>query len=264
MKEGIADQLRVKVYSNRKELGADAATMVANNINALLAQQENVNMIFAAAASQLEFLDALIEKEVDWSRINAFHMDEYIGLPQGASQQFGYFLNEKIFHKVPFRQVFYLNGQAADLQAECARYASLLEEHAPDITCMGIGENTHLAFNDPHVANFNDPALVKVVDLDEACKQQQVNEGCFAEVSEVPNDAFTLTVPALLKASTIYCMVPGSTKADAVYHTLVNDISEKYPSTILRTLPNAILFLDPASAAKVQQLAVWKPMVNTN
>ncbi|AXY74240.1 glucosamine-6-phosphate deaminase [Paraflavitalea soli] len=254
MKEGMADQLRVKVYSNRKELGADAATMVANNINALLAKQESVNMIFAAAASQHEFLDSLIEKEIDWSRINAFHMDEYIGLPAGASQQFGYFLNEKIFHKVPFKQVFYLNGQATDLQEECARYASLLEQHTPDITCMGIGENTHLAFNDPHVANFNDPVLVKVVDLDEACKQQQVNEGCFADVREVPNDAFTLTVPALLKASTIYCMVPGSTKADAVYHTLVSDISEKYPSTILRTLPNAILFLDPASAAKVEQL----------
>lgn len=264
MKEGMADQLRVKVYSNRKELGAAAADMVARNINGLLSEKESVNMIFAAAASQLEFLDALIAQKVDWGRVNAFHMDEYIGLPQGATQHFGHFLDEKIFHRVPFRQVFYLNGQAADLAAECARYAALLQTHQPDITCMGIGENTHLAFNDPHVADFHDPALVKVVDLDEACKQQQVNEGCFAHVSEVPNDAFTLTVPALLKASSIYCMVPGASKAQAVYHTLVSEVSERYPSTILRTLPNALLFLDTASAAKVQQLPVWMPAVSTN
>ncbi len=264
MKEGIADQLRVKVYSNRKELGADAATMVANNINGLLSKQESVNMIFAAAASQLEFLEALIQQAVDWSRVNAFHMDEYIGLPEGSPQEFGHFLNERIFHKVPFRQVFYLNGQATNLEEECTRYGALLEQYATDITCMGIGENTHLAFNDPHVANFNDPALVKVVDLDEACKQQQVNEGCFAAVPEVPNDAFTLTVPALLKAGTIYCMVPGASKAQAVYHTLVNEVSENYPSTILRTLPNAILFLDSASASKVQQLPVWMPAISSN
>ncbi|WP_315824194.1 6-phosphogluconolactonase [Paraflavitalea speifideaquila] len=191
-------------------------------------------------------------------------MDEYIGLPPGSPQQFGHFLNEWIFHKVRFRNVFYLNGQAVNLEEECARYGSLLEQFATDITCMGIGENTHLAFNDPHVANFNDPALVKVVDLDEACKQQQVNEGCFAAVHEVPNDAFTLTVPALLKAGCIYCMVPGASKAQAVYHTLVNEVSETYPSTILRTLPNAFLFLDTASAAKVQQLPLWMPVISEN
>lgn len=257
MKQGMADQLEIKVYKNREQLGAAAAEMAAASIHELLGKKETVNIIFAAAASQNEFLEELIRKDIEWSRINAFHMDEYIGLPQDAPQQFGYFLNERIFHKVPFKEVFYLNSQAADVQEECARYSALLMSHKPDITFMGIGENTHLAFNDPHVANFKDELLVKVVDLDEPCKQQQVNEGCFAHVSEVPTDAFTLTIPALLKADIIFSMVPGSSKAEAVYHTLADDVSEKYPSTILRTLPHAVLLLDTESATKVLSLPIW-------
>ncbi len=147
--------------------------------------------------------------------------------------------------------MYYLQGYAKDTASECKRYADLLEQYPVDITCMGIGENAHLAFNDPHVANFNDPVLVKVVDLDEACRQQQVNEGCFPSVQDIPAYALTLTIPALMNAAYIFCMVPGSTKANAVYHTLNDDIKELYPSTILRKHSNALLFLDKDSAVRV-------------
>lgn len=260
MTDFVADQLKVRIYGDRIALGTDAAKMAAESIRMLLKQKAVVNIIFAAAASQNEFFDALVKEDLEWSRVQAFHMDEYIGLPAEDPQLFGVFLKKRIFDKVPFAKVFYLNGQATDLTAECDRYAALLREHPADITCMGIGENTHLAFNDPHVAEFNDSKLVKVVDLDDVCKQQQVNEGCFSDITQVPIYAFTLTIPALLKAEKIFCMVPGTTKAQAVYHTLMDDISEKYPSTILRKHPDAWLFLEKESAARI--VSESKKLVN--
>lgn len=246
-----AGQLAVNIYENRQALGQAAATMAAQQIKELLQQQPVVNIIFAAAGSQLEFLAALIREDLEWNRVQAFHMDEYMGLPDGHPQLFSNFLREKIFGKVSFKNIFYINGQATDIHTECSRYAALLKTNPVDITFMGIGENAHLAFNDPHVALFNDSKLVKIVDLDEACKQQQVNEGCFSQPAEVPPYAYTLTIPALLNAKYIYCMVPGATKAQAVYHTLKNDISEKYPSTILREHENTTMFLDKESAALI-------------
>ena len=251
MKEFSADQLKIRLYNNRQEIGADAAGMAATKIKELLKKQDFVNIIFAAAASQNEFLAALVKENIDWRRVNAFHMDEYIGLSKNAEQRFGHFLNERIFSKVPFHAVYYLDGSAGDIQAECKRYSDLLHKYPVDITCLGIGENAHLAFNDPHVADFKDPYDVKVVDLDEACKQQQVNEGCFPKVSDVPTDALTLTIPALLRAATIFCIVPGATKAEAVYHTLKDPVNEIYPSTILRTHPNTFLFIEKESAAEI-------------
>jgi glucosamine-6-phosphate deaminase len=251
MTDFVADQLKVRIYEDRITMGADAAKMAADSIKLLLKQKKTVNIIFAAAASQNEFLESFIKQDIDWQRVQAFHMDEYIGLPKNDPQLFGIFLKKRLFDKVPFRQVFYLDGQATDREAECERYAALLREHPVDITCMGVGENTHLAFNDPHVAEFNDPRLVKVVDLDEACKQQQVNEGCFSDISQVPVYAYTLTIPALLKANRIFCMVPGAAKAQAVYHTLKSEVNEQYPSTILRKHAGAWLFLEKESAAKI-------------
>ncbi|MES2374039.1 MAG: 6-phosphogluconolactonase [Bacteroidota bacterium] len=251
MKQLQADKLTVKIFNSRQEMGADAAKLVTAKIKEILKQKGEVNIIFAAAASQNEFLAALIKEEIEWNRINAFHMDEYIGLPVNAKQLFGVWLDERIFRKVPFKNVFYLNGQATDVEAECTRYDQLLTQHPVDITCLGIGENAHLAFNDPHVANFNDTRNVKVVDLDEPCKAQQVREGCFNNNSEVPPIAFTLTIPALLKAPWMYCMVPGVAKAEAVYHTLHDEITEKYPSTILRNHDGTILFLENESASRL-------------
>lgn len=250
-KKFFKESLEVNVFSSRLEMGEDAAERVAHKISELLQTKEYINMIFAAAPSQNEFLAALVTKEIDWSRINAFHMDEYIGLDAAAPQGFGNFLRERLFGKVPFASVAYLNGNAAVPELEGKRYAELLQRIPADICCMGIGENTHLAFNDPHVADFNDPEVVKVVQLDLECRQQQVNDGCFNELTEVPTHALTLTVPTLFKAAYVYCMVPGEKKAPAILHTLTADISETYPSTILRTHPKAILFIDEASSALI-------------
>jgi len=247
---GQIEKLVFNIYDNRGLMGEAVAKTVCEKINRLLEKQEFVNMIFAAAPSQNEFLAALCnDASVNWARVNAFHMDEYTGLPKNARQAFGWFLKRKIFDRLPFYSVNLLDGNAADPDAECKRYAGLLHRFPPDIVCMGIGENGHIAFNDPHVADFNDPAMVKMVTLDLPCRQQQVNDGCFAELNQVPTRALTLTVPALMAGSFIYCIVPGEKKTTAVYNTLYKDIIAEYPSSILRSHPHAILFLDKNSSA---------------
>ncbi|WP_198652233.1 glucosamine-6-phosphate deaminase [Chitinophaga deserti] len=243
------ERIKVHQFEDRRRMGAAAADQVAARIHALLQSKEEISMIFAAAPSQQEFLEAFrADVSIPWHRIHAFHMDEYLGLPAEAPQGFGNFLKDRLFGLVPFKSVHYLNGQALFAAAECARYANLLQG-GTDIVCMGVGENTHIAFNDPHVADFNDPVLVKVVDLDEACRRQQVNDGCFATLEEVPTHALTLTVPALFRADYIFCMVPGPAKAAAIRHTLHSPVSGQHPSTILRTHPHAELFIDKDSGS---------------
>lgn len=249
IKEAAVDRLKIRIYENRSQMGSDAAKRAGETIRGLLAEKEFMNVIFAAAPSQNEFLAALIQvRGIEWNRINAFHMDEYVGLPEGSVQSFGHFLKERIFSKLPFKSVHYLNGNARDLERECQRYADLLNKYPSDMVFMGIGENTHIAFNDPHVADFNDPYMVKPVNLDMACRQQQVNDGCFDKIEDVPERALTLTVPSLLQAAHIFCMVPGENKAQAVYYTLCHPITESHPSTVLRKHPNALLYLDKDSA----------------
>lgn len=253
IKEFKAGKLQVKVYPTRELMGRNAARETAEKIRKLLSEQEEVNIIFAAAPSQNEFLAALIREEgIDWARINAFHMDEYIGLAEDAPQGFGNFLKDRIFGKVSFKSVYYLNGNAEPAD-ECARYTGLLKKHRVDIVCMGIGENGHIAFNDPHVARFFDEERVKVVELDSRCRQQQVNDGCFAALDEVPTHALTLTIPALMSARYVFCMVPAKTKAEAVFHTVTGQISEACPASILKVHDNAVLYTDADSAAKVLQ-----------
>jgi glucosamine-6-phosphate deaminase len=250
IKKDTVDKLSYQIYENRNLMGIAAAKAVSERIKLLLKEKEVVNIVFAAAPSQNEFLQNLItENEIDWSRIHAFHMDEYIDLNENAPQGFGNFLEDRIFGKLPFKSVFYLDGNAIDLELECLRYSELLKKYPVDIVCLGIGENAHIAFNDPHVADFNDPKLVKVVELDSECRNQQVNDGCFMSLTEVPFKALTLTIPALMNAKFAFCMVHGKTKAKAVIHTLIGEVWEMYPSTILRNHPNAILFLDKESAS---------------
>ncbi len=251
MREFKKEKLNVKVFENRAELGAAAADIFAAKLKELLKTKEYVNVIFASAPSQNEFLAELNKKDVEWNRINAFHMDEYVGLDKDAPQGFGNFLKDRLFQNVKCREVHYLNGNADDIQEECARYAALLTKYPTDIVILGIGENTHLAFNDPHVADFNDPLIVKVVDLDQDCRVQQVNDGCFANIGEVPTHALTITMPALFKSTFAYAIVPGKFKANAIEHTINSDISELYPSTILRRHDNATLFIDEDSASKL-------------
>jgi glucosamine-6-phosphate deaminase len=245
------DKLDVGVYKTRADMGAAAAVRVGAKVNELLEQQESVNIIFAAAPSQNEFLEELLKAPIDWGRVRAFHMDEYIGLAPEASQGFGNFLRERLFGKAGFLAVFYIDGGATDLKKECERYAGLLLKYPPDIVCMGIGENGHIAFNDPPVADFNDPYMVKVVELDLPCRQQQVNDGCFLRLDLVPMHALTLTVPALMAGRFIYCIVPGRLKAEAVYNTLYQEIVETYPASVLRRHEHAELFLDIDSAVKI-------------
>ncbi len=245
-------KLDVRIYEDRKSMGTAAAEKFAKEADALLKNKAEINVVFAAAPSQNEFLEALRYENLDWRRINAFHMDEYIGLATDAPQGFGNFLKERLFSQFNFKSVNYLNGNAEDIEAECARYTSLLAKYPVDVVCMGIGENGHLAFNDPPVADFEDHKMVKVVVLDEVCRQQQVNDGCFAALNEVPKQALTLTIPALLSAGYINCVVPGPTKAQAVAHTLNSEISTENPATILRRHTKAVLFLDQDSSRLLQ------------
>ena len=245
------EKLTVKIFPTREDMGIDAANDVATAINEMLQKKDEINMIFAAAPSQQEFMQHLIaDKSIDWTCINAFHMDEYIGLKKDASQAFGNFLKERLFSKAPFKSIHYIDGQE-DPEKECERYAQLLDKYPVDIVCLGIGESGHIAFNDPHVADFNDPKMVKVVDLDLACRTQQVNEGCFIKLNLVPSQAITVTIPALLKADSMFCMVPAENKAKAVKRTLDGEIDEECPATILRTKEKAILYLDKASASLI-------------
>lgn len=250
MKSFKKDLLNVNIYETRKEMGNAAAADIKNKILELLSKKESINMIFAAAPSQNEVLYSLAtDKTIPWNRVNAFHMDEYIGLPADAPQGFGNFLREHIFGLADFKSVSYINISAADADAECARYAALLKEYPTDIVVMGIGENGHIAFNDPPVADFCDTAAVKPVALDEICRNQQVNDGCFKKLEDVPTTAITLTVPTLFAGDHLFCIVPAKTKANAVYATLNWDINEKCPATVLRRHNSAILYLDGDSSA---------------
>lgn len=246
-----ADKLSVNIYDTRKNMGEAAAADIAACIKELLNKKSEIYMIFAAAPSQNEMLEALIsDKEIEWNRVHALHMDEYVNLPSDAPQGFGNFLRRAIFDRVPFASVN-LIGTDADSEATCRRYDALLAANTVDIVCMGIGENGHIAFNDPHVADFNDPCRIKKVDLDQKCRQQQVNDGCFETIDQVPTHALTLTIPTLYNVQNIFCVVPAATKAEAVKNTVTGPVSEKCPASILRTHENAILYTDNDSAAQI-------------
>jgi len=248
--EIYAGKLAVKIYESRAIMGLAAAAMVAEKIRTLLTGQEIVNIIFASAPSQNEFLAALSKDgTIEWERVNAFHMDEYIGLPENDTRSFSWYLDDKIFGRRNFRSLNYINGNAASIGDECRRYAKMLVSYPADIVCLGIGENGHLAFNDPHVADFNDPSRVKMVKLDAECRQQQVNDGCFGSMAEVPAYAITLTIPALMAGKYAYGIVPGPQKAAAVYNTVNKHVIEQFPSTILRNHENAVLLLDRESSS---------------
>ena len=243
------DKLEIKIYNTRSEMGIGAATDIEKKISALLKEKQEINIIFAAAPSQNEVLSALTECKIDWHRINAFHMDEYIGLAKDSKQRFGKFLSDNLFSKVNFKSVNYINGCLEEVENECERYASLIKNFNPDIVIMGIGENGHIAFNDPHVADFSDAKMVKVVELDEMCRNQQVNDKCFESIDLVPKRAITLTIPTLISAPNVFCIVPSKNKAQAVKNTVYGEISEKCPASILRLKENAILYLDKDSSA---------------
>jgi glucosamine-6-phosphate deaminase len=256
------DNLAIEIHPTRQAMGAAAADAVVAKMKELLKTQTNIRMIFAAAPSQNEFLEALGHASgIDWSRVIAFHMDDYLGLPDNAGQRFSSYLKEHLFNKVHPGRVHYLINPDSPLiqkvslatltdavDATCASYSQLLREQPIDIICMGIGENGHIAFNDPPVADFNDPKLVKLVELEERCRLQQVHDGCFATLAAVPTHALTLTIPNFTAAKWLYCIVPGLTKREAVQKSLNEPVSTQCPATILRCHEHACLYLDCDSA----------------
>jgi glucosamine-6-phosphate deaminase len=244
------NRLRVEIHADREKMGVAAAHAVAKRMKDIIASSGEVAMVFAAAPSQNEFLAKLRSLDsIAWDKVIAFHMDEYIGMTADAPQGFGNFLREHLFESVKPGIVYYLNGQASDPTEECERYAALLEAQPVDIVCAGIGENGHLAFIDPPVADFADPEKVKVVQLDEPCRMQQVHDGCFSDFDSVPTHALTMTIPALMAARWIYTVVPGPTKAQAIKAALTGLIGTHCPATALRQHPNSILYIDRDSAS---------------
>jgi glucosamine-6-phosphate deaminase len=243
----MVERLRVRSYATPAIMGRMAAHDIAAAIRARLAVAAGARMIFAAAPSQRELIEALIaEPGIDWHRVTAFHMDEYIGLAAGAPQRFAAWLGQRLFSRVPFAAVHPILPEP-DPRAAAAHYAALLNAEPVDIVCLGIGVNGHLAFNDPPVADFADPEDVKIVELDDICRRQQVDDGCFATIAAVPERALTLTVPRLLRADRLFCVVPGAHKRDAVARTLHGPITTGCPASVLRRHQDCILYLDAES-----------------
>jgi glucosamine-6-phosphate deaminase len=206
--------------------------------------------MLATGTSQLAFLDELATRsEIDWTRVTGFHMDEYVGMSSDDPNSFARYMRERVVARVHPGAFHYLDGAAVDPQAECDRYAGLLRDHPLDLCCLGIGENGHLAFNDPPVADFADPLTVKVVALDDACKRQQVGEGHFPDTDAVPPLAMTATIPALLSATTVLAIVPERRKAAVVRDALEGPVSTSCPASILQQTRHAVVFLDASSAS---------------
>jgi len=243
------DRLHVVVHADEAALARAAADEAAGCIRAAVAERGVAHAMLATGNSQLRFIDSLVADtpDVPWSRVVVFHMDEYVGVGPDDPAGFRRWIRERIGDRVRARAVHYLDG-LADPVAECGRYAALLQAHPLDLCCLGIGENGHLAFNDPPVADFTDPLDVKVVELDRACRLQQVGEGHFPNVDAVPTFAMTVTVPALLRARTVLAVVPEGRKAAAVGAALEGPVSTACPASALRTAQRAILHLDPGSA----------------
>ncbi len=253
--EFTVDKLQVIVYHDRPALGRGASRDVGRTIAARQQAAGGVNVVFAAAPSQNEFLAGLVaNREIDWSRLNAFHMDEYLGLDADHPASFRRYLGEHLFGLVGLQPeaLHLIPGERVSRPLRtCLEYEDILRDRATDIVCAGIGENGHLAFNDPPIADFLDPVLVKVARLDPQCREQQVHDGAFASLDEVPTHAYTLTIPALLSAPVVSVVVPGARKAEAVFATLKGPISESCPASALRRHVGARLYLDRDSARLV-------------
>jgi glucosamine-6-phosphate deaminase len=246
------DALNVEIHPDRAAMGAAAATRAAALLRETLARQKQARIIVASAPSQDELISGLAgAPDLDWSRITIFHMDEYVGLPAGHPATFRAYQERHLLALIKPAAFHGIRGESLDSAAEAARYAALLAEAPIDLVCLGIGENGHIAFNDPPVADFEDAEAVKWVTLDESCRQQQVNDGCFPGLEAVPAGALTLTCPTLMSGRSLVCVVPGPRKAAAVRSTLLDPITTACPATLLRRHPNAVLYLDPGSSTEL-------------
>lgn len=247
------DLLKVKIYEETKQMGEAAADFVAEKLGAAIQQKGKANLILATGASQFTFLDALKTRNIEWEKITVFHLDEYKDLSIQHPASFRKYLKERILDEVKPGKVYLINGDAENLEEEVKAYENLLKSHPVDVACIGIGENGHIAFNDPPVADFNDPLWVKVVELDHGCRMQQLGEGWFPTLEDVPKEAVSLTITAIMNCKTISCVVPDERKSQAVFDTVNSEISTTCPATILRKHPDTVLFLDAPAASKLQE-----------
>jgi len=245
-----ADKLNVYVYDSRPSMGAAAAGVVAGEIRGLIESRGRAVGIFASAPSQNEFLAALVAAPgVDWSRVVGFHLDEYLGMDDQAPQSFRRFLIDRLVSKVPLQEFHGLQGDHEDGAAASQSYGELLAANPPDFAVLGIGENGHLAFIDPPFCDFDDPQRVKVVELDDVCRAQQVNDGAFATIEDVPRHALSLTIPTIMARPRLFAIVPGPAKREAIKSTIDGPVATTCPASILRRHPDAHLFIDRDSAS---------------
>ena len=243
--------LGVRIFDERGEMGKAAAEDAAKRINAIIAEKGEANLVFAAAPSQDDVLEHLLKQDIDWTKVRGFHQDEYVGIDASEPAGFGNFLRRAIFDKVPFKELHYLLCAKDEAEAKCEAYTELLKKYPIDLIFLGIGENGHLAFNDPAVADFNDPKMVKIVELDDVCRQQQVNDGCFPNLDAVPKNAMTMTMSLIMSIPQAICVVPTIRKADAVHNAIYGEVTTACPASILRNHPSATLYLDADSASKL-------------
>ncbi len=244
------DQLPVRVYAQQEDLAMDAARMAQTFLTECIAERGEAFAIMASGNSQIRFLVVLIKLGgVEWSKVTLFHMDEYLGMDGNHRASFRRYMRERVEGRVKPKVYHYIEGESDQPLNECSRYADLLQSQEIDLCCMGVGENGHIAFNDPPVADFNDPWSVKVVKLDLECRQQQVNEGHFPNVGDMPQFAYTLTIPTLCAVRKIICIAPEKRKATAVRDALRGPVATSCPASYLRTQPQAVMLLDTDSAA---------------
>ena len=253
IKNITVEKLAVSVHDTRDSMGKAAAEAAAARINAVIAAKGEANVVFAAAPSQNETLEHLLKQNVDWTKVRGFHQDEYIGLDPAHSAGFGNFMRRTIFDHVPFKELHYLLCTPEEAEAKCASYSELLTKYPADLIFLGFGENGHMAFNDPAVADFNDPKMVKIVELDDICRQQQVNDGCFNHIDEVPKQAMTLTMSLIMNIPHAIATVPTVRKANAVYGALCGPVTTECPASILRFHNDAALFMDAPAASKLPE-----------
>ena len=245
------DKLDIEIFPTREEMGKAAALEACEYLNGILSRKEEINVVFAAAPSQNDMLAALSGMVIPWERINAWHMDEYVGLAKTDPRSFAWYLDEHIFKLVPFKSVHYIAEGGATAEEMCDNYSRELGKIHVDVVFMGVGENGHIAFNDPAFAKFDDPLNVKIVELDEVCRMQQVHDGCFPSLDDVPTHAITLTIPTLMGADRLFNVVPTAYKAEAVRRIVEWEITEDCPATICRLHDNVTLYLDENSAGLI-------------
>lgn len=244
-----AGAAQVEVFSSSTDAGRAAAERAARIINAAITSTGRARVIGATGNSQIPLVEALVKQPIDWSCVELFHMDEYAGMPADHPSSFRHWIRTRIEEKVHPWRTHYLNGDAPDLSAEMRRYSQLLNAAPIDVAFVGFGENGHIAFNDPPVADFHDPETVKMITLDEACRRQQAGEGHFKDIAAVPAKALSITCPGLFRAQSWVCNVPDLRKAEAVKNALEGPINESCPASLVRRHANAYVFLDAASAS---------------